>query len=127
MRTAGYETYRRIQTETSSPAELILLLYDALLNDLEQAHDGLARRDFEAAHRPLLRAQDIVLELISSLDLEAGDIARQLAPLYEYQYQRLLEASVQKDATAVAEVARLITPLRNAWAHAVLTVQAGRA
>lgn len=127
MQAVGYGAYRRIQTETSSPAELILLLYDALLNDLKHAEERLKQREFDTAHTALVRAQEIVLELIASLDMDAGDIARQLAPLYEYQYQRLLEANMQKDAQPVAEVIRLVTPLREAWINAVRNVQAARA
>ncbi len=127
MQAAGYGVYRRIQTETSSPAELILLLYDALLNDLKHAEERLRHREFDTAHTSLVRAQEIVLELIASLDMDAGDIARQLAPLYEYQYQRLLEANVQKNAKPVAEVIRLVTPLRDAWVNAIRNVQAARA
>ncbi len=127
MQSVGYGAYRRIQAETSSPAELILLLYDGLMKDLTQAEERLAQRDWEVAHVALVRAQEIVLELIASLDMNAGDIARQLAPLYEYQYQRLLEANVRKDAGAVAEVIRLVTPLRNAWIAAIRNVQAARA
>lgn len=127
MQAVGYGAYRRMQAETSSPGELILLLYDALLNDLSQAYDSLTAHDHETAHRSLLRAQEIILELISSLDLSAGEIARQLQPLYQYEYQRLLDANVHKDASAVAEVISLIEPLRAAWVQAVQTVQAGRA
>lgn len=127
MQAVGYGAYRRMQAETSSPGELILLLYDALLNDLSQAHASLTTHDHETAHRALLRAQEIILELISSLDLSAGEIARQLQPLYQYEYQRLLDANVHKDAGAVAEVISLVEPLRAAWVQAVQTVQAGRA
>lgn len=127
MQAVGYGAYRRVQAETSSPGELIILLYDALLNDLTQAHDCLTSQHYEIAHRALIRAQEIILELISSLDLSAGEIARQLQPLYQYEYQRLLDANVQKDAGAVAEVISLIRPLREAWVQAVQTVQAGRA
>lgn len=123
MQAAGYDTYQRIQAETSSPGQLIALLYDAMLRSLARAESGLEQRDIEGAHAPLLRAQDIVLELIASLDTdaagEAGAIARQMAPLYEYMYRRLLDASLQKDVAAVREVRRLILPVRDAWTTAL--------
>jgi flagellar protein FliS len=106
---------------------LIIMLYDALLKDLKQAHDGLIAQEHETANRSLIRAQEIILELIASLDMSAGEIAQQLQPLYQYEYQRLLEANLRKDAGAVAEVISLVLPLRAAWAQAVQTVQAGRA
>jgi flagellar protein FliS len=127
LQAVGYGAYQRIQAETSSPAELILLLYDALLKDLNQARARLIAHDHETANRALIRAQEIILELISSLDLSAGEIAQQLAPLYHYEHQRLLDANVQKDPEAVSEVIGLVTPLRDAWVQAIQTVQAGRA
>lgn len=120
---AAHQTYRRMQTATASPGELIGLLYDALLRNLTRVESSLDARDIAEAHPALLRAQDIVLELIASLDTdaegEAGTIARQMAPLYEYMYRRLLDASLHKDGSPVAEVRRLVLPVRDAWRHAL--------
>jgi flagellar protein FliS len=121
---AGYQTYQRIQTETASPGQLIAMLYDAMLRNLSRAERGIEDRDIELTHETLLRSQDIVLELIASLDTEAGGdvgaIARQLAPLYEYMYRRLIDASIHKDVEAVREVQRLIVPVRDAWSEALV-------
>jgi len=120
---SAHQAYRRMQTTTASPGELIALLYDALLRNLSRAEGGLSTHDMEEAHTALLRAQDIVLELISSLDTGAegdvGSLARQLAPLYEYMYRRLLDASLHKDTTPLAEVRQLVQPVREAWAFAL--------
>lgn len=117
------ETYLRMQTATASPGELIAMLYDALLRNLARAEGGLESKDMESAHHALLRAQDIVLELMASLDLdaegEAGSIARQMAPLYEYMYHRLLDASVHKETAPIDEVRRLVQPVREAWRFAL--------
>lgn len=123
MRASGYDAYQRVQAETSTPGQLIALLYDAMVRSLDRAKAGLEQHDLESAHAPLLRAQDIVLELISSLNVdeggEAGAMARQLGALYEYMYRRLLDASIHKDGAAVDEVRRLIMPVREAWSHAL--------
>jgi flagellar secretion chaperone FliS len=107
------------------PGELIALLYDALLRNLMRRRNaGLTvARHRGVAHRRCCVSQDIVLELISSLDTDAegdvGSLARQLAPLYEYVYRRLLDASLHKDAAPLAEVRRLVQPVREAWAFAL--------
>lgn len=128
MQQSAHQTYRRMQTATASPGELIGMLYDALVRNLTRAESGLEARDIEQAHQPLLRSQDIILELIASLDTNAagdsGQIARQLAPLYEYMYHRLLDASMTKDAVPVAEVRRLVQPVREAWRNALEQVAA---
>jgi flagellar protein FliS len=123
MRASGYDAYQRVQAETSTPGQLIALLYDAMVRSLDRAKAGLDQHDLESAHAPILRAQDIVLELISSLNMdddgEAGAMARQLGALYEYMYRRLLDASLHKDGNAIDEVRRLIVPVREAWANAL--------
>jgi flagellar secretion chaperone FliS len=119
MPVGGHHTYRRIQAETASPAELVLRLYEALVRDLERADAALKERTaIEQAHGPLLHAQEIVIELLASLDMSAGDLPRHLADLYQYMYQRLVQANVNKDATAVAEVLRLLRPIHMAWSSA---------
>lgn len=120
---AAHFTYRRMQTATASPGELIGMLYDALVRNLTRAESGLQANDIQSSHQALLRAQDIVLELMSSLDLkapgEAGSIAQQMAPLYEYMYRRLLDASMHKETAPIAEVRRLVEPVREAWRFAL--------
>lgn len=120
---SAHMAYRRVQTATASSGELISMLYDALVRNLSRAESGLVGQDLEQAHDSLLRSQDIVLELISSLDTDAegdaGTIARQLAPLYEYMYRRLLDASLHKDSAPVMEVRRLLEPVREAWRTAL--------
>lgn len=119
MRTVGYGAYRQVQAETSSAGELLLLLYDALERDLVQAEEGLRAHDRAAAHRPLLHAQEVMLELIASLDHGCGELPARLAAIYEYCYQRLLDASLEQSTAAVEEVARIVASLGAAWRHAV--------
>ena len=127
MEAAGYGAYRKIQTQTSSPGELVVLLYDALLNDLARVDMAMDQRDLPRVHDRLVHAQEIVLELSASLDPAQGEIAEQLAALYDYCYRRLLEANMRKDATPVREVSGLLQPVRDAWRHVVHGSRLGRA
>jgi len=126
MNQAARDTYLRIQTETASPGQLVIMLYDALLRSLMRSEEAIARADVETAHTSLLHAQDVVLELIASLDMdaegEASAMARQMASLYEYIYRRTLDASLRKEIAPVQEAIRLVTPLRTAWQTALETL-----
>jgi flagellar protein FliS len=129
VRPSGYGAYQRVQTETASPPELIAMLYDALVKNLARAESGLTGDDFERAHVALVRAQDIMLELIASQDASSEDprveeLTTQLTALYEYMYQKLLSANVEKNVAPVREVQRLIEPIRQAWAQ-VMHVRPG--
>ena len=107
---------------TASPARLLVMLYDKLALDLGQAEEG-----FRAGDRPLGRdrvthAQDIVLELLSSLDVDAWAGAGQLASLYTFLIGELTQAHVAADADRVAACAKLVAPLREAWRAAAAEV-----
>ena len=61
----------------------------------------------------------IIAECHSTLDLEnGGDVAKELDRLYSYLSERLLDVNLKKDATALDEMHRLLTPVRNAFAEA---------
>ncbi len=118
MQAVGYGAYQRVQAETSSPGEVVVLFYDALLKNFRRAQDALASGESEKVNEALTRAQDITLELLASLDAES-EIAEQLAPLYNYVFRTLVLANLNKDAEAISELQALITPMRDAWAFAV--------
>lgn len=111
--------YRKHQVETASPGQLIVMLYDAGIRNCRAAQAAIDQRDRDGAAHHLLRAQDIISELMASLNVEAGgELAVNLLRLYEYMYRRLVYANVQKDAAAAKEVENLLAGLRDAWAQA---------
>lgn len=111
--------YRKHQVETASPGQLVVMLYDAAIRNCQAAQAAIAQQDRDKAARHLLKAQDIVSELMSSLNVEAGgELAVRLLRLYEYMYRRLVFANVRKDAAAAKEVEGLLASLRDAWAKA---------
>jgi len=118
VQAVGYGAYRKVQAETSSPGELVVLLYDALLKNLRRALAGFDSNESERVNDGLTRAQDITLELLASLDPDS-ELAEQLAPLYDYMFRQLIHANTRKERAAVDEVVNLVTPVRNAWATVV--------
>ena len=120
----AYQAYRTTQVQTSSPAELILLLYDGAIKYCRQAEAHLDNGERELAHNALLRRQDIIDELAESLDFSAGEeIAQGLLQLYDNMGQRLGEANIHKDKAPITEVAAMLQELREAWAEAARLVQ----
>src|SRR5690606_35818261 len=94
------------------------MLYDGALSNIRHAAEALDGRDAEAARRAILKAQDIVSELLSCLNVEqGGDIALNLRRLYLYVFNRLVQANVRKDRTILEEVDGILSDLRSAWAE----------
>ncbi len=81
--------------------------------------EKLEKKDLEGKGNALIRAQDIILELLYSLDqglLDQGDeLAMNLQRLYLYSYRRLIHANLRMDAEAVDEVIKLMENLLEAW------------
>jgi flagellar protein FliS len=129
MVTAGYaRTYRANSILTASPGQLVLMLYDGALKALNLARDAFDKpvdepRRIESINTHLLKAQAILGELQSGLNMEAGgEFARTMHRLYDYHNRRLFEANLKKRVEPVIEVERLVRELRDAWAQ-MLTQQ----
>ena len=116
---------------TTSPGQLVLMLYDGIIRFLDQAQEaGLRTEDprrIEIMNTAITKAQNILTELRSNLNFEGGgDYARDLDRLYDYYLRRLFQANLAKQNEPLAEVSRLVTQLRDGWSE-MLKQEAGRA
>lgn len=105
---------------TASPARLLVMLFDRLVLDVQRGLDAQRRGDFEETHRQLTHAQDIVLELQSSLKADEFKGGYQLAALYSFLHRQLVMANIRRDASITDEVLTLVTDLCDAWRQAAL-------
>lgn len=107
------------RVQTAGPAALLVMLYDRLAVDLVRAEDAQRAGDHGAASGALLHAQDIVAELLGSLDVDAWDGGPGLAALYTYLLQELVQANIGHDPDRTAACRAVVDPLRDAWRQAV--------
>ncbi|MFN3218138.1 MAG: flagellar export chaperone FliS [Acidimicrobiales bacterium] len=113
----GRDRYLAERVTTATPGQLIKMLLDRLLVELDMAKTRLDSGERPAASPHILRAQDIVTELRSSLNLDAGDIAGQLDDLYSYAFAELVEAHLGGDPTHIGNAATVLAPVQDAWTH----------
>ena len=99
-------------------------VYDRLVLDLNRAEEALRSGDRNSASQQLIHAQDILLELRTSLNMDAWDGADRLAQIYTFLLTELVGANIQADADRVLSCRRLVEPLRDAWREAALSVAA---
>jgi flagellar secretion chaperone FliS len=111
--------------ETMSPARLLLALYDRLVLDLDRGEAAIQVGDIAGAHVSLVHAQEIVAELLNTLDVDVWSAGAQLASVYQFVIEQLITANVQKDAGIVAECRMVVAPLRDAWREAAGVVGGG--
>jgi flagellar secretion chaperone FliS len=111
-----YQQYRATKVETAGSVDLVVMLYQGAVRFIRQAVDALEQDDPKTAHTNFVRAQDIVVELLGSLNREAGgQIATQLAGIYDYCFRRLILANVKKDPAPAQEVMNILRDLGKAW------------
>lgn len=112
--------YLRTKVLTASPQELRLMLYEGAVKFCRQARHAVAKSDFEGMYHAIVRAQNIVLELSTSLNHDAdGELCRRLAALYNYIYLRLVDANMERDPAAIDEAIRLLDFQRETWTMAL--------
>lgn len=103
---------------TASPAELLVMLYDACIKDLKLAEISLNdHKDLNATNLNLQKAQKIILELITSLDT-SYDISSQLLEIYNYLLRSIREMNMKKDLRQLPDILEILVSLRDTWEKA---------
>jgi len=113
-----YQQYQQNTVNTSTPQELTLMLYNGLVRFLKLAYQGIEEADIEKANNNIIKSQNIILEFMSTLDMQY-EISEELFSLYEYMNRRLLEANIKKDKLILEEVSGYAEELRDTWAQAM--------
>ena len=120
--------YRETRIKTASQGQLIIMLYDEAIKSLNHGIELLEentkrKKDpgkIEHINKAILRAQEIVTELMVSLDFEqGGEIATNLFSLYTWFSQELLEGNIKQDLERLSVVRNMITELRSAWSEII--------
>jgi flagellar protein FliS len=102
--------------DAADPHRLITMLMDGVLERLAAARGAMEHGDKEARNRLIHRAVAIIDELRASLNLEAGgQIAANMADLYDYCGRQLMRANLENRPGALDEVAKLLREIRGAW------------
>ena len=112
------EAYKRQQILTATPEALTLMLYNVCLKFMNEGKDAIETKQYEQANISLQKAQNIISEFRLTLNMEY-DIAKQLMPLYNYTYDRLIEGNLKSDTAMIQEGIDIIKELRDAWAQAM--------
>ncbi|HEY2801376.1 MAG TPA: flagellar export chaperone FliS [Chthoniobacterales bacterium] len=113
--------YLANSVNTASPGRLTLMLYDGGIRFMATAVAGFEEPDpvkrIETIHNNLVKAQNILRELQSALDLNgAGGFSERMFALYDYMIAQLAEANRKKEAQPIQLVEELLGKIRNAWA-----------
>ena len=104
---------------TSSPAELALLLYRGATRFTAKARLQIHNGETEAAHNSLMRAQEIVLELMNGIRPGTEQVTIDLFALHNYIYRTLYEANITKKTELIDEALTHLRGLLETWEQIV--------
>jgi flagellar secretion chaperone FliS len=102
-----------------TPQQLTALLYEGLMESIEQAITYTEQKDYIQANKRLQKANNILRRLGVGLKYDAGIIAHQLDALYNYMAEQLIEANIKKDVSIMETVLKIATEIADAWNEAM--------
>lgn len=117
---AALARYGAVKVTTSTPGQLLVMLYDGLIRFLREAQAAMVGNDRRKCGEKLSRANAILAELLGTLDPSHNpQLCATLQPLYMFCMNHLLKANIQQKPEMIGEVIVMLMPLRDAWAKAV--------
>jgi flagellar protein FliS len=112
--------YASVTAQTASPQRLLTMLYDRLVADLTVGEAAMRTGNHEVVGQRLTHAQEILLELWASLNVEIWPQGAPLRSLYLWMVSELMSSRVPIQPERVAACRELIEPLRDAWKQALV-------
>lgn len=114
MLKSPYQAYQQSSVQTSTPIQLVLMLYDGAIRYTRASAEAIRSKDYDKANMNLKKAQSVIHELTASLNFDF-DVSKSLASLYEYFLHNLIQANIKKEAKYADEVTEHLHDLREAW------------
>ena len=114
------DQYRKAAVTSASPLELVVMLYDGALKFMEAGKRSMELGDTYKQNEDLKRAQRIIAELTACLDMQrGGEIAQNLAALYSFAYDRLVQGNIYDRTDYVDQSIKVLSELREGWSTLV--------
>jgi len=120
--------YKETKVKTAGQGQLILMLYDEAIKQLDRGLDLMKQHNkgkkdpakIEEIAKALLKTQEIITELMVSLDFDqGGEIAKNLFSLYSWFNQEIVESNISKDISRVTNIRNMMIDLRTTWGEVV--------
>lgn len=113
-----YAMYSENKVYTASKEELTLMLYEGNVKFCKIAIEAMKEKDYEKAHKNIIKVEDILLELQMTLNRKYS-IAKDLDKMYQYIYDRLVYANLNQDVQLLENCLGLLEELRDTWKEAM--------
>ncbi len=110
--------YKDSKILTASPAELTMMLYEGAIKFGNLAAIAIEKRQYDKANTNIVKAERIISELRGTLD-HKYPVAKNFENVYNYIYQRLVDANIKKDNEILEEALGYIREMRDTWKEVI--------
>src|SRR5690625_2659786 len=114
MMTKQFQVYQNNAVNTASGPQLTMMLYNGCIKFIKQGIKALEENDYEAKNINLQKAQNIIQELMLTLDQNI-EISKQLLPLYEFIHHQLQQGNIHNEVSHLEEALEFVTEFRDTW------------
>ena len=110
------QNYLQAEVHTATPQKLQLMLVEAAIKNIHRTKKAWEEEKFEAGFESLSLAQDIVTEILSSVDKEGNpDLAGKIASIYVFIFKCLAEGGMSHDPVKLDDALRVLNSERETW------------
>lgn len=113
-----YQAYQQNSVNTATPGELTVLLFNGCLKFIKLAKMGIEEKNIEQRNTNLIKAQNIMQELMITLDMNV-EVSKNLLTMYDYLYHRLIEANTKNNTEILDEVEGHVKEFRDTWKEVI--------
>ena len=120
----GLGAYKKTSVNTASKEQILLMLYQAAIKNCKRAIEAIETNNIAKKGEHIGKLQDIVLELNNSLDFDlGGDIAQELASLYDYILHASTQANIKIEKEPLDGCLKVLNTLYEGWREAVKSLK----
>jgi flagellar protein FliS len=113
------KAYQSVSNESekleTDPYKIIAILMNNALLALDNAKTAMVAHHIEEKGRNISLAISLIDGLNASLDTQQGEIAENLAKLYDYMMRRLVEANLHNQESILEEIRGLLLEIKDSW------------
>lgn len=120
----GLGAYKKTSVQTASKEQILLMLYQAAIKNCKKAIEAIDEKNIAKKGEYIGKMQDIVVELSNSLDFEiGGDVAKELASLYDYILYASTQANIKIEKSHLDGCLKVLNTLYDGWTEAVKQIK----
>jgi flagellar protein FliS len=120
----GLGAYKKTSVETASKEQILLMLYQAAIKHCKKAIEAIEQKNLAKKGEYIGKLQDIIVELSNSLDFEVGgEVAKELASLYDYILYSSTQANIKIDKGYLEGCLKVLNTLYDGWTEAIKNIK----